>query len=168
MKGLPIGTVSALVTAIVLAGCLGQTSSDATTAVAKTTTETSRTSADDPTAAAREDVAAAVASLPADATDTVVARQAAPELPGPGHLVGLARGRVESLLGAPGFRRRDPPAEVWRYAGKSCRLFVYLYARPDDAEDYRVAHVEVRGASVVKVSDDACFHSLLKRRPTEG
>ena len=163
-------------TALAVASCVGQGpaegpaqgSSDTTTARVAPAPDANRTSDDEATAAPRGNSPSALAALPADATNAAVVPQAAPDLPGPGHLVGLPPGGVESLLGAPRFRRRDPPAEVWRYAGESCRLFVFLYARPDDASDYRVSHVEVRGASVVKVSDDACFHSLLKERPASG
>jgi hypothetical protein len=163
-----LGTLSITVAALAVTSCIGQGPSDTTTAAATPAPGAKQISDDGPTAAPRGNSPSALAALPADATNARVVPHTAPDLPGPGHLVGLPPGDVESLLGAPGFRRRDPPAEVWRYAGESCRLFVFLYARPDDASDYRVSHVEVRGASVVNVSDDACFHSLLKERPASG
>lgn len=176
MRRRRLGPLSIVVTALAVASCVGQGpaegpaqgSSGTTAAAATPSPDANRTSDDEPTAAPQGNSPSALAALPADATNAVVAPQATPDLPGPEHLVGLPPGGVESLLGAPGFRRRDPPAEVWRYAGETCRLFVFLYSRPDDADDYRVSHVEVRGASVVKVSDDACFHSLLKERPASG
>jgi hypothetical protein len=160
------GPLPALLAALVATACVATPPPEAKTAQAAASVAP-KSDAGLP-AERRADAPATIAALPPDATDTVLAPAPAPELPGPGHLVGLAGGRVESLLGAPGFRRRDPPAEVWRYSGESCRLFVFLYAPPDDADDYRVAHVEVRGASVVKVSDKACFHSLLKGRRKAG
>jgi hypothetical protein len=155
--------IAAWVAALAVAGCVGDGPPQASTGEMAARPP-------NPQASAKQSAStsAAIASLPADAIDREVAPPTAPELPGPTHLVGLSDESVETLLGAPTFRRRDPPAEVWRYAGEACRLFVFLYARQDDPSDYRVTHIEIRSASVVKALDNDCFHSLLKGQPRKG
>ena len=61
----------------------------------------------------------------------------------PEKLQGLADRQVTEILGEPGFRRRDNPAEMWRYRAAGCILDVFLY-RDDEDKGYRVAHAEVR------------------------
>ena len=94
--------------------------------------------------------------------DTSVAAIAIEDLPGPEHLIGLDSDRVAALLGPPGFRRRDNPAEIWQYGDESCILDLFLYKA---GEAYRVTHVEVRGRSVAVVDRKACYLGLLKTRP---
>jgi hypothetical protein len=50
--------------------------------------------------------------------------------PGPDQLAGSDSRQVSQILGTPDLVRRDGPAEIWHYAGDSCRLLVFLY---DDA-----------------------------------
>ncbi len=83
--------------------------------------------------------------------------------PGPRTLVGLEHHQVKALLGEPSFKRRDDPAQIWQYRDSTCILDVYLY-RPDGGGAYRVVHVEVRGRSVIRVSHEDCFLSLLETR----
>ena len=45
----------------------------------------------------------------------------------PASLVGAAPSAISSRLGEPDFRRNEPNAEVWQYAGGDCSLFVYFY-----------------------------------------
>lgn len=59
-------------------------------------------------------------------------------------LIGLDDIALIRLLGEPSLRRREPPAEVWQYAGRSCTLHVFLYRGAD--ADYRVLHAEASGA----------------------
>lgn len=84
-----------------------------------------------------------------------------PVPPRAGELVGLAPAAVAAYLGPPGFKRRDDPAEIWRYAGGSCFLDLFLYKR---GGSFTVTHVEARGKSVVKVSADDCLRDLFKMR----
>ncbi len=83
--------------------------------------------------------------------------------PGPRTLVGLEHHQVKALLGEPSFKRRDDPAQIWQYRDSTCILDVFLY-RPDVGGAYRVVHVEVRGRSVIRVSHEDCFLSLLETR----
>ncbi len=85
----------------------------------------------------------------------------APVPPRADELVGLAPAAVAAYLGPPGFKRRDNPAEIWRYAASSCFLDLFLYKR---GGGLTVAHVEARGKSVVKVSADDCLRDLFKMR----
>ncbi len=87
-------------------------------------------------------------------------------VPGPRTLIGLAHDQVTPLLGEPSFKRRDDPAQIWRYRDSTCILDVFLY-RPDEGGAYRVTHVEVRGRTVNTVSGKDCFLSLLKTRPRD-
>lgn len=47
--------------------------------------------------------------------------------PGPDQLAGSDSRLVSQILGTPDLVRRDGPAEIWHYAGDSCRLLVFLY-----------------------------------------
>lgn len=85
----------------------------------------------------------------------------APAPPRSDELVGLAPAAVAAFLGPPGFKRRDDPAEIWRYAAGTCFLDLFLYKR---GSGYTVAHFEARGKSVVKVSADDCLRDLFKTR----
>jgi hypothetical protein len=74
---------------------------------------------------------------------------------------GLSAAQVESALGAPSFRRRDPPAEIWQYRVKSCALDLFLY---DEAWGQSVAHAAVRPAQGgAAISDRACLDEVLNR-----
>ncbi len=89
------------------------------------------------------------------------------ELPGPEDLRGLGAGELETLLGAPDFRRRDSPAEIWQYAGPGCVLDTFLYAGEDGA--LMVKHVEARSRSVTRVEPRDCYHGILaERKKPEG
>ena len=79
----------------------------------------------------------------------------------PEQIMGLDSAALEALLGEPGFRRDEPPAQVWQYHGQGCVLDVFLYT-DDAAENYRVTYYEIRG-------DDAgarrrCLRGLLVAR----
>ncbi len=88
-------------------------------------------------------------------------------VPAPRTLLGLEHHQVMTLLGAPSFKRRDDPAQIWQYRDSTCILDVFLY-RPEGGGAYRVTHVEVRGHGVIKVSHQDCFLRLLKPRDDAG
>ncbi len=52
-----------------------------------------------------------------------------PELPPRVILVGTRPAELERLLGRPDLRRREPPAEYWRYSFTGCILDVFLFRR---------------------------------------
>lgn len=77
----------------------------------------------------------------------------------PARLKGLEGRQVKSVLGAPSFRRREAPAEIWQYRARTCTLDLFLY---DEAGGIQtVAHWAVRSTS--GVNDRDCFHDLLTK-----
>jgi len=75
---------------------------------------------------------------------------------------------VNAALGAPGFIRRDGPAEVWQYSGTrdgiECILDVYLYSDASVADSLWVKYVELRGATATRIQRRACFADMLRRQ----
>lgn len=101
-----------------------------------------------------------------------------PETPSPAHreeeplpdvnrLIGLKAEDVTALLGTPGFRRKDAPAEIWQYGDASCTLDLFLYTDKTGAAPYTVTHIEVRRRALEVVSREECFRRLLKARRAE-
>ena len=74
----------------------------------------------------------------------------------PARLKGLSGAQVVQVLGIPGFRRRDNPAEIWQYRARACTLDLFLY---DGEGGPRVAHFAVRSPS--GLSDRDCFDEVL-------
>jgi len=83
----------------------------------------------------------------------------------PRQLIGLDGSQVSVLLGRPTLKRRDPPAEIWQYAGRDCVLMLFLYDQPK-AGKTQVDHVELRPKSTEARAVDACFVGLLKANAT--
>lgn len=83
----------------------------------------------------------------------------------PARLKGLNPLQVRSVLGKPGFTRRDAPAEIWQYRARACTLDLFLY---DEGQGQQVAHYAVRGAQPVSaqpVSERDCFNELIGGHP---
>lgn len=94
-------------------------------------------------------------------------RPARPEeepLPDVSHLIGLKADEVTALLGTPGFRRKDAPAEIWQYSDASCTLDLFLYTDKTGAAPHSVTHIEVRRRVLEAVSREECFRRVLKAR----
>ncbi|MBC8339860.1 MAG: hypothetical protein ISR51_07080 [Rhodospirillales bacterium] len=89
--------------------------------------------------------------------------QPAPEknYPSPSRLSGMRQDQVIGLLGEPGFKRNDDPAQIWQYRTQACALDVFLY-RTGDGTVYRVDHFEARNRGNNQVSEKDCFVGLLK------
>jgi hypothetical protein len=64
-------------------------------------------------------------------------------------------------LGEPRLRRRESPAEVWQYRAQGCVLDFFLY---QDAQTYKVVHLEARDLSARSVEARPCLRSLLETR----
>lgn len=79
----------------------------------------------------------------------------------PEALKGLTAAQAESELGAPSFRRRDPPAEIWQYRVHACTLDLFLY---DEGDSRVVAHFAVRSPGGTSVSERACLDEVLARQ----
>jgi hypothetical protein len=80
------------------------------------------------------------------------------------HLIGLKADDVTALLGAPGLRRRDAPAEIWQYGDAACTLDLFLYTDKAGRAPYTVTHVEVRRRPPEAISKDDCLRRVLKAR----
>jgi len=78
----------------------------------------------------------------------------------PRQLIGLDGSQVSVLLGRPTLKRRDPPAEIWQYAGRDCVLMLFLYDQPR-AGKTQVDHVEVRSKTDQR-STDNCLAGFIK------
>ena len=76
-------------------------------------------------------------------------------------LIGLTRADVSRLLGRPTLLRREPPAEVWQYAGAACVLHVFIYQEQDGG---RVAHYEAAKRSGRRLAARDCYARLLAGR----
>ncbi len=109
-----------------------------------------------PEGAAPETGAPGVASLPPIDDD-------------PDHMMGKDTAALRALLGAPGFLRRDNPAQLWRYVGQGCMLDIYLY-RSGPAGTYVVRHLAARPSPVggPAVSARACLGALLRAHRRAG
>ncbi len=81
----------------------------------------------------------------------------------PEQVIGLDRGALEALLGAPGFVREETGAQVWQYRGAGCVLDAVLYS-DGLAEPYRVTYYEIRGDDGTDGAKRRCFRSLLPER----
>ena len=79
----------------------------------------------------------------------------------PDNLKGLTATQIEGALGAPSFRRRDPPAEIWQYRVHACTLDLFLY---DEGDSRVVAHFAVRSPGGTSVSERACLDEVLARQ----
>jgi len=78
----------------------------------------------------------------------------------PGQVMDRDGAAIEALLGPPGLRRKEPPAQVWQYRGEGCVLDLYLY--PDgDGRPPRVTYFELRGVAR-GTEARRCFRGLLR------
>ncbi len=113
-----------------------------------------------------DNIGAGNSATPATAT---VARRAPPEPPpindDPRQLLALDGQGLAKLLGKPGFVRRDPPAQLWRYRNRVCILDLYLYRAEADGEiRMAVRHFEARSLSKTSTSPRRCLGALLTDR----
>jgi hypothetical protein len=78
----------------------------------------------------------------------------------PAGMIGLSGPQLQAKLGNAAFTRRENGSELWRYDGKDCRAFFFLYA---EGGTMRVRHVETvpHGAAAV---DPACLNALGAKR----
>lgn len=82
----------------------------------------------------------------------------------PRRLIGLDVKSLARLLGTPGFTRRDPPAQLWRYRDKGCILDLFLYETPKQKSASIVRHFEARSLSKINMTARSCLRALLIAR----
>lgn len=88
-----------------------------------------------------------------------------PPLPPPREptgLIGLSARDVRGQFGTPAFVRKENGAEMWRYDGANCRLFVFLYAA---GSAQTVRHVETVPPGAASAADANCLAALRARPP---
>lgn len=86
---------------------------------------------------------------------------AVPATSGPTRLHNMNGTQIVAMLGEPGFKREENPAQVWRYRSESCVLELMLY-RFD--RDLQVRHVEARDDKFRAVAHNACIDSIAAGR----
>ncbi len=97
------------------------------------------------------------------------ARAAKPQPPipepavNPSVVIGMAAGELRDLLGPPEFRRRDKPAEIWRYTNGTCVLDVFLYEAAGGGP-LGATHFEFRSLDKEPVVAETCFTNMLGAR----
>lgn len=77
-------------------------------------------------------------------------------------LVGVAPEALSARLGRPSFRRSEPGAEVWQYAGSGCSLFVYFYKT--DAGALASSYVDARKVEGGPADPSDCLSQVMSRR----
>ena len=90
-----------------------------------------------------------------------------PAIAEPARLIGLKAAEIADLLGAPSFRRKDNPAEIWQYRTQSCFVDVFLYADKAGGEIYAVAHVEARPRRTEPVTKQDCLRQVVREKRVE-
>lgn len=85
----------------------------------------------------------------------------APATGAPTRLNNLSGTQIVAMLGEPGFKREENPAQIWRYRSDSCVLELMLY-RLD--RDLQVRHVEARDDKFRAVAQNACIDSIAAMR----
>src|SRR5687768_1456095 len=119
------------------------------------TEQASMTPESSPATPMQDDLAAMpdVASLPPEAPppDEILAQPLLPQaepapaaelpppVPPPPQPLPADAQSLRAAYGTPAFIRREPDSELWRYDGKDCAAFFFLYL---DAGTYRVRHSE--------------------------
>ena len=74
--------------------------------------------------------------------------------PSVGSLIGLDAYGLRDAFGSPDFQRNEAHAEIWRYAGEGCTLFVYLYE--DESDIMRASFIEARAREGGELPVDPC------------
>ncbi len=69
-------------------------------------------------------------------------------------LIGLDAYGLRDAFGSPEFQRNEAHAEIWRYAGEGCTLFVYLYE--DESDTLRASFIEARASAGGELPVDPC------------
>lgn len=82
----------------------------------------------------------------------------APATGGPTRLHNMNSNQIIAMLGEPGFKREENPAQIWRYRSEACVLELMLY-RLD--RDLQVRHVEARDDKFRAVAQNACIDSIV-------
>ncbi len=79
----------------------------------------------------------------------------------PGALRGRNPENIQTLFGAPEFRRRDGTAQVWQYSAEICFLDLFFYPQKDaETPASVVTHYEIRNKGDQAVTSRACLATI--------
>ncbi len=79
----------------------------------------------------------------------------------PNSLLDVAPAALSMRLGPPAFKRTEPDAEVWQYAGGNCALFVYFYKATNGA--LASTYVDARKTLGGPTDTSACLADVVSR-----
>ncbi len=79
--------------------------------------------------------------------------------PKPSAIIDHPGATVQTLLGDPALRRREPPAEVWQYSGAGCVLDITFYPGKDGGPA-RAAYLESRSLDGAAMEPAACLNGM--------
>ncbi|MBI1237991.1 MAG: hypothetical protein GC199_01475 [Alphaproteobacteria bacterium] len=94
------------------------------------------------------------------ASPTLVRREG--PVPSLDALRGASPRTLESLLGEPNLRRRDPGAELWQYASPECVLLLVLYPAEGGGE-FTVRYLEASPGGAGEAALRACVAAAAHR-----
>jgi hypothetical protein len=158
------GVLGAVLLAAVLTGCEGRTLHLPFLTATRTDPAAAESKAA-PKASEEPEAPAATAPRPDAAPEPEPRTAALPPEPAidddPARILGLGPDKLTEILGRPELTRREPPAEIWQYRGKSCVFDVFLY---EEAGLVRVTYLEARDESAQRVAERDCLNQLLRAR----
>ena len=73
----------------------------------------------------------------------------------PAEYINMQTVALQTDFGKPAFVRKDGVTELWRYDGKTCRAFFFLYGAP-----LTVRHVETLPHGKLEAADTTCLTAL--------
>ncbi|MGB0575248.1 MAG: hypothetical protein ACPGPC_03700 [Alphaproteobacteria bacterium] len=85
-------------------------------------------------------------------------------------LIGQKKDALLKLLGTPRFKRRDAPAEIWRYRNETCLLDLYFYPPKgsDDTTQSQVTYIEARTPQGPSTPVANCLNALRHKFVTKA
>ena len=96
---------------------------------------------------------------PAPASDVAATL---PPPPNANTLLNRGSAEIVDILGKPGFVRRDPPAELWRYRTEVCTLDLYFYEE-DVGGNYSLSWLDFRNTASTAAARNACLRDILRQ-----
>ncbi|MCF8479182.1 MAG: hypothetical protein K9H25_02010 [Rhodospirillum sp.] len=79
----------------------------------------------------------------------------------PRELLGRGGGDLRAALGEPALLRKETPAQVWQYQGRTCVLDFFLY---EEDGQVRVIHTESRERTGGVTRPDLCLQDVHRSR----
>ncbi len=80
----------------------------------------------------------------------------------PKNFIGLTTEKVSLLLGFPGLRRKEYPAEVWQYKSQECVFEIVFYIKNTTNKELKSEYYEARDRSANEVNPQKCLTDILE------